>query len=130
MVNYGLKVNIATDFSGGNRLSMLNTLDAAYKIAQLNNFSLHPSYAFYMCTKGAALNLGIDKEVGNIEKGLIADLVVLDNCATERISWRSTQCKSIFDLLFLQMTLGDDRSIKHVNISQEIKFMRKIYSTL
>ncbi|MEI6285391.1 MAG: guanine deaminase [Bacillota bacterium] len=107
----GLKVNLASDFGAGNRVSMLRAMDAAYKTALVHNFSLHPAYAYYLATAGAAENLGIGAETGNLQVGQDADIVVLDNKATEMVQWRTAQCENAVEQLFIHMILGDDRSI-------------------
>lgn len=113
----GMKVNLASDFAAGNKFSMLVNMDAAYKIAQVHNFSLHPAYAYYMATAGAADNLGLGKVVGNLEPGLEADFTILDNHASTEIAWRASQCENIADLLFVHMILGDERSTRAVFIN-------------
>ena len=110
-VAQGLKVNLASDFGAGNRVSMLRAMDAAYKTALVHNFSLHPAYAYYLATAGAAENLGIGKETGNLQVGQDADIVVLDNKATDMVQWRTAQCENAVEQLFIHMILGDDRSI-------------------
>ena len=111
-VKAGLKVNLATDFGAGNRVSILRAMDAAYKTAQVHNVSLHPAYVYYTATAGAAENLGIGKDTGNLQVGQDADIAVLDNKATEMVAWRTAQCESAVEQLFIHMILGDDRSIQ------------------
>lgn len=116
-VRRGVKVNLATDFGAGNKMSMLMMMDAAYKIAQVHNFSLHPAYAYYIATTGAAHNLGLGDKVGNLEVGLEADFLILDNHATTQTAWRTEQCENISDLLFVHMILGDERTTRAVYIN-------------
>lgn len=127
-IDRGLKVNLASDFGAANKVAMLPSMDAAYKAAQLNNYSLHPACAYYMATAGAAKNLGLGDCVGNLQVGLEADFVILDNLATTTIAWRAKQCNSIAEVLFIHMMLGDDRATRAVYINGKRIFVDQSYS--
>jgi guanine deaminase len=62
--------------------------------------------------------------VGSIAPGMEADLLVLDMKSTELIDFRMKYCKSVEESLFIQMTLGDDRSTKAVYISGECAYQK------
>ena len=65
----GVPVSIATDVGGGTSLSMLTTLGEAYKVCQMQGYSLHPLEAFYMMTLGNAKATHLDHCIGNFERG-------------------------------------------------------------
>ena len=65
-----------------------------------------------MATLGNARAMHLDQFIGNFEVGKEADFVVLDPAPTPIIGRRITQSKSLQEELFIQMTLGDDRSIE------------------
>jgi guanine deaminase len=106
-----LAVGLATDVGGGPSPSMLHAMADAYKVAQLGGQSLSPDHAFYLATRGGAEALGLDDRIGGIVAGLEADLVLLDLYATPLIAHRMQQARDIGEALFVQMMLGDDRSV-------------------
>ena len=108
----GIPISIASDVGGGTSLSMLATLAEAYKVCQMQGYSLHPYEAFYMATLGNARASNLDQYIGNFMIGKEADFVVLDPSATPIIERRIAQSKTLDEELFIQMTLGDDRSIE------------------
>ncbi len=73
-----VRVALATDLGAGTSFSMLQTLDAAYQVAQLKGESLSAPQAFYLATRGAARALYLEDRIGSIAPGMEADLVVLD----------------------------------------------------
>ena len=119
LIKSGVKVGIATDVGGGTSYSMINTLDASYKIQQFLNFSLNPFYSFYWATLGNAKALGLEKEIGSFKKGCFADIVVM-NAGNDLVSkTRMRTCKSLAEELFVLQTLGGIHSIKAVYIAGE-----------
>jgi len=113
---YGIRMGMGTDFGAGNTFSMLQSMENAYKTAQLQGYSLSPFEAFYHATLGGARALSIDNKVGNFEIGKEADFVVLDACCTPFISWRMEHAKTPLEKLFVLMMLGDDRAVKHTYV--------------
>lgn len=109
-----MRLGLATDVGAGTTLSMLKTMGAAYNVAQLRGNGLSPVKAFHMATYGAAQALHLEERIGRITAGLEADLVILDLQATPVIKQRMAQCSDITDTLFVQMILGDERSIRAV----------------
>jgi guanine deaminase len=113
----GIRSAISTDVGGGTSFSMLRTLDEAYKIQQLQDFSLNPLESFYWATLGNAKALGQENEIGIIRPGNIADLIILNSHSTPLMSHRMEKCKSLEEELFILQTLGDDRAIESVFIA-------------
>jgi guanine deaminase len=105
-------IAIATDVGGGTGYSMLATLGDAYKVAQLKGRRLRALEAFYMATLGNALRLELDREIGSLEPGKWADLVVLDPWATPVLASRQEVSESLEDVLFSLIILGDDRAVR------------------
>ncbi len=108
----GIPLSIASDVGGGTSLSMLTTLAEAYKVCQMQAYSLHPYEAFYMVTLGNARATHLDKYIGNFEVGKEADFVILDPAPTPIMERRLNQSATIAEQLFIYMILGDDRSIE------------------
>ena len=104
-------VGLATDIAGGTSLSMFATLRASYEIAQLRGYSLHAAKAYYLATVGSAKALRLGDRIGNLAPGLEADMVVVDLASTPIIANRMIGCNDIWDALFVQMIMADDRAI-------------------
>ncbi|WP_282608680.1 guanine deaminase [Pelagibius sp. Alg239-R121] len=107
-----LRVGLATDVGGGTSFSIFGTMRAAYEIAQLQSFSLHPVQAYYLATWGSARSLYLDDKIGNLVPGLEADLTVVDLNSTPLIAQRMKHAKDLEEALFIQMILADDRAIE------------------
>ncbi len=105
-------VGLATDIGGGSSLSMFDTMKAAYEIAQLRGYSLHPVRALWLATMGSAGALKMDDKVGNLAAGKEADVVVLDLNSTPLIRRRMREVGSLSEAVFVQMILADDRAIR------------------
>ena len=127
-----VRMSFGSDIGAGNRFSMLNVLDEAYKVGMRNNATLEdageaarnkisPYRGFWSITLGGAEGLYIDDLVGNFEPGKEADLVVLDwNAGPLAQSWRQSltvgeggpeTVEQAADLLFGLMMVGDDRAV-------------------
>jgi guanine deaminase len=104
-------VGIATDLGAGTSFSILQTLNEAYKAAQLNSNALSSGHAFYQASRGTASALGLADKIGTIAPGFEADLAVIDLHSTPIIDYRMRYCESLEESLFIQMTLADDRAI-------------------
>jgi len=115
----GVRIGLATDIGGGTSVSMLRTLDEAFKIAQLRHQQLFPLRSFYLATLGNARSLGLEERIGSIAPGRDADLVVLDSAATPHMALRSQTISGVAEELFLLQTMGDDRSIREVYVAGE-----------
>jgi guanine deaminase len=111
MASRPVRVGLATDVGAGTSLSMLETMGAAYKTAQLNGYSLSAIEALYLATRGAARALYLEDRIGSIEVGMEADLIVLDMKSTPMIEFRMQRCESFEEALFVQMTMADARAI-------------------
>lgn len=104
-------VGLGTDIGAGTSFSILATLNEAYKAARLSGGTLDGVRGWYLATLGAAKALGLDAHIGSLEVGKDADVIVIDPAATPLLKLRTERCESIEELLFVLMTLGDDRVI-------------------
>ena len=114
---YNVPVSVATDVGGGTSFSMLQTLNEAYKICQLNNYSLAPLEGFYMMTLGNAKTLKLDDKIGNFASGKEADFVVIDLQGTPLMARKQAKCRTLEETLFSLMMLGDDRAISETFVA-------------
>jgi guanine deaminase len=107
-----VRVGLATDVGAGTTLSMLQTMGAAYKVAQLAGGSLSAPLAFYLATRGAAQALYLEDKIGSIAVGMEADLVVLNMKSTPLIEFRMQHCELLEEALFVQITMADERAVR------------------
>lgn len=148
-----VKLSFGTDMGGGNRFSMLNALEDAYKVGMLNNTlldgsvnprdqdleeaernKLSPYRAFYSITLGAAEALYIDEWVGNFEVGKEADFVALDwTAGPPAMEWHQSllvgehgpaSTEDAAALLFGVMMVGDERCVDETWIMGELAYKK------
>ncbi|MDO5641301.1 MAG: guanine deaminase [Paracoccus sp. (in: a-proteobacteria)] len=113
----GVLTGVASDIGGGTSYSMLQTLAEAYKIAQLRGARLHPFAAFHWATRGNALALGMAGQIGTLDAGSDADLVVLDARATPAMAIRAERARTLAEELFILQIMGDDRAIRQCYVA-------------
>ncbi len=106
-----IKMGLATDLGAGTSFSILQTMNEAYKAAQLNGAPYSSLHTFYLATRGTAEALSLQDKIGSLEVGMEADIVVLNLKSTPIIEYRMKYAESLEEALFIQMTLGDDRAI-------------------
>jgi len=119
-----IKVGLGTDIGAGTTFNMLQTLNEAYKVMQLQQHCLSAFQAFYLATLGGAKSLSLDDKIGNFDIGKEADFVVLDPCSTPLQQLRFDNSKRLIDELFVIMTLGDDRSIYRTYVDGQLVYAR------
>ncbi|WP_119274937.1 guanine deaminase [Taklimakanibacter deserti] len=107
-----VRLAIGTDVGGGTSYSMLATLGAAYKVQMLAGNRPTALQLFHLATRRNAEALRLTDEVGSLEPGKWADIVVIDPHATEILASRQELSRSLEDMLFALMILGDDRAIR------------------
>ena len=118
-----VRLGLATDLGAGTAFSQLATMSEAYKVAQLNGYSLSAPRAMYLATLGAARALYLDGRIGRISAGMEADLVVLDPAATPVLEHRMQFVRDVEEMLFVLMILGDDRAVHSTYVAG-----RRLYS--
>jgi guanine deaminase len=127
-----IRMALGSDVGAGNRFSMLNVLDEAYKVGMCNNAMvsdvaeaernrISPYRGFWSITLGGAEALYIDELVGNFGPGKEADFVALDwKAGPLAQAWRQSltigdgaprSIEQAADVLFGLMMLGDDRAV-------------------
>ena len=113
------KIGLATDIGGGSSFSMLKVMASTYEVGQLLGNAIHPAELLWLSTVGSAKALHLNSKIGNLTKGMEADISVLDLHSTDAISQRALQASNIWELIFPTIMMGDDRAIKDVFIRGE-----------
>lgn len=107
-----VKVGLGTDVGAGTSFSLLQTVNEAYKVQQLQGDKLSAYESLYHATLGGAKALDLDDKLGNFNVGKEADFVVLNIKATALQQLRQSRSKSLEDSLFALFTMGDDRNVE------------------
>ncbi|MEG3882237.1 guanine deaminase [Microcoleus sp. herbarium7] len=128
-IDFPVKVGLATDVGAGTSLSMLQTANEAYKVAQLRQYSLSAFQALFLATLGGARALCLDDRLGNFEVGKEADFVVLDLRSTPLQAFRNsaepaTTLAEIADRAFSLIIMGDDRAVRATYILGELAYSK------
>lgn len=107
-----VKVGLGTDIGAGTSFSLLQTVNEAYKVQQLQGDKLSAFESLYHATLGGAKALDLDDKLGNFNVGKEADFVVLNLQPTALQQLRQSRAKSLEDSLFALFTMGDDRNVE------------------
>jgi len=115
-IESGIKTCIATDVGAGTSFSMFRTLGDAYKISQLQGYTVNSLESFYSMTYGAARALKLEDKIGSFRIGNEADFIVVDyrtpDIQKHRMNYLVNQGKwNVENMLFGLQTMGDDRNI-------------------
>jgi len=114
----GVKVGLGTDCSGGYSPSILNAMRQAVMASNTFTFSqpdyqpIHFSDALYLATRGGASLLDMDRQLGSLDTGKLADILLVDmKGKAETLPFGH---ESPTDLVHKFVFLGDDRNIAQV----------------
>jgi 5-methylthioadenosine/S-adenosylhomocysteine deaminase len=98
----GIQVGLGTDgAASNNNLDMFEAMDFAAKLHKLNASDptiLPAAVVLEMATIGGARALGIDKEVGSIEPGKLADVILVDAGSAHALPLYSVYSQLVYDL--------------------------------
>ncbi len=119
-IEAGHAVSLASDVGGGTSLSMLRTAAEAYKVQALRGDRLNAWVALHAATRGAAEALRLAHEIGHLDEGTLADVVVWDwshgpvagqRDAVARGLPAGTAAQPLHARVFAWLTLGDERNV-------------------
>ena len=117
----GFGYGLASDVGGGTSLSPFHTMMAAYYVGRegqsKQGLSLSPRHLWWQHTAGAALALGLDGVVGNLQPGCEADFIVLQPRCSALLERRTASARDLDELLFAMIVLGDDRLVERTEIA-------------
>ena len=148
-----VRFSIGCDVGAGDKFSLINVLDEAYKVGMCNNTlldgsvnprlfdaaeaernKLSPYRAFFTATLGGAQALYLDDRIGSFDPGKEADFVALDWAAGQKAAaWQTSQMvdksgpkdmEQAANLLFSIMILGDDRNVDQTWIMGEKAYQK------
>jgi guanine deaminase len=113
----GVRVGLGTDVGAGTSLSLLATMNEAYKVCQLQKRTLTAFKLFYLATLGAARTLRLDDKIGNFTPGKEADFLVLDVKQLPLARRRWEHATTFAERLFALAMLGDDRAVARTYVA-------------
>jgi len=118
----GFAYGLASDVGGGTSFSPFRTMLAAYYVGRegqtKSGLSLTPSQLWWQHTGGAARALGLEGVIGNLQAGSEADFIVINPRATPLLARKADRARSLDELLFGMIVLGDDRLIERSVIAR------------
>ncbi len=120
----GVPVTVASDVGGGTSLGMQRNLLEAYKIQALRGERLTAWKALHACTRGAALALGFEAEMGSLETGRLADVCVWDWAVGPVAERRMELAQGLHERVFAWMGLSDERNLVGVWVAGEGRYVR------
>ncbi len=107
----GVPISLGSDVGGGTSLSMQRTMADGYKVQAMAGTRLSAWALLHAATRGAALGLGLQREIGSLEGGATADLCVWDWAASPLARHRQSLARDLHEKLFAWITLGDERDL-------------------
>lgn len=121
--NNQVTVGLGTDVGAGTSFSLLQTLNEAFKVLQLQQQHLTGLRGFYLATLGGARALNLEDKLGNFAPGKEADFVVLNSeGATPLLKRRLVYANTLEEKLFVLMMLGDDRSVMATYVNGKLVY--------
>lgn len=120
----GAAVTLASDVGGGTSLSMLRTMAAAYQVQALQGVKPGAWALLHAATRGAAVALGLDDEIGSLEPGRVADVCVWDWASGAVGRRRDAHARTLHERVFAWLTLADERHLAEVFVAGRSRHAR------
>ncbi|GGW76269.1 guanine deaminase [Alteromonas halophila] len=117
-------VTLATDVGAGTGFSMLKTYADGYKVSQLQQAPLSPREGFYMATQSPAAAYNLAQDIGNLNPGSKADIVVLDPQCDELTRLRLGDMAEFDDCWFALSILGTERAVAETWVAGQAVYSR------
>ncbi|MFN0182276.1 MAG: guanine deaminase, partial [Aquabacterium sp.] len=106
----GVAVSLASDVGGGTALGMVRTMADAYRVQAMRGLRITAWTLLHAATRGAARALRLDDEIGRIEPGCMADLVVWDWARGPVQALRQDGARGLHEKCFAWLMMADDRN--------------------
>ncbi|MBC7532958.1 MAG: guanine deaminase [Oligoflexus sp.] len=119
----GQRVTLGTDVGAGTSFSQWQTMNEAYKIAQLRQERLSPSDLFALATVSAAKHLGFTN-LGRLDANYAADFQVIDPKSRPILERHLKMATSADERLAALMHFADDRCLLELNVQGQAVYKR------
>ena len=120
----GAAVTMGCDVGGGTSLSMLRTLADAYQVQALAGRRVSAWDLLHAATRGAAQALGSLHEIGTLEPGTLADVVVWDRARSAIEQRRQAVARDLHDACFAWLTLAGDDHVVSTRVAGVERYRR------
>jgi len=120
----GARIAMGCDVGGGTSLSMLRTLADGAKVQAMAGLRITAWALLHAATRGAAEALGLGDEIGSLEPGRLADVVLWDRAVGPVEQRRQDVARDLHDALYAWLTLADDRHVASVRVAGAERFRR------
>jgi guanine deaminase len=115
-IEQGVSVCMGTDIGAGTRFSLWENLSDAYKIQQLQGYTLDAARLLYLGTLAGAESLRLSHETGNFAADKRADFLVLNPDANPYLGERLERCANPENQLFCLLHLATEREIEETYV--------------
>ena len=126
MIHKGIEIGIGTDgCASNNNLDMFQEMDTAAKIAKvmtLDPVNMPAESVLKMATLGGARMMGLEQEIGTIEKDKQADIIVIDV--------NSPHMVPLYNPISLVVYSASGADVKDVVVNGQILLKDRIFQTL
>lgn len=113
----GVGVAPASDVGAGTSLCPLRTLADAFRVEALQGRRPTAWTLLHAATRGAAVRLGLEAEIGGLRPGAAADVAVWRWAEGEVQQRRQDLARSLHERLFAWILLGDERNLAAVYVA-------------
>ncbi len=120
----GQRVTLGTDVGAGTSFSLWQTMNEAYKVAQLLQDRLSPGDLFAMATVSAAKHLGFP-HLGRLDTNYAADFQVIDPKARAILDRHLRMAANADERLAALMHFADDRCLVELCIQGQSVYNRR-----
>ncbi|MBC7661421.1 MAG: guanine deaminase [Chitinophagaceae bacterium] len=125
-LSQGQKVTLGTDVGAGTSFSQWQTMNEAYKVAQLRQERIAPSELFALATTAAAKHLGFD-DLGLLDEGYSADYQVIDPASRPVLKRHFDIAKNAEERLAALIHFADDRSLKALYVKGQSVYQSTLH---
>jgi guanine deaminase len=122
----GAHVTLASDVGGGTRLCLLRAAADAYRVQALAGERLTAWCALHALTRGAAVALELEHEIGSLEPGRMADLCAWDWSAGIVDAHRMPLARELHEKVFAWLQLADERHLATTWVAGVARHCRSI----
>jgi guanine deaminase len=120
----GISVGIGSDIGAGVRFSLPSSIEASYYVSKLQGYNPVVKEMLSMLTIDGAGILGKEKEIGSLEEGKYADMIVIDPLLDNYFNECWKRLDSIEDKLFLFLMNGQQAVISETYIAGKLAFSK------
>lgn len=109
------RVTLGTDVGAGTSFSQWQSMNEAYKVAQMRGERISPAELLYLATAAGAEHLGLGK-IGRLEAGYAADYQVIDPKARGVLDRHVGLATTADERLAALIHFADDRALRELRV--------------